>query len=315
MRRCAIVATIGALASCHSPEETAANDYLALAGLIGSWSWTLNGTVAATANDDGTKTGAATTVEDERWEFRPGALPTELVGRYVRAVEVRAADRIPFTCNQRLSYRQRAVFDLAASSNADGTFAIKETGYRVEPSACDHGFRHAGTYTGRLVGGQLALHWDGGTQTLLHTSSDTPAVAADPWPATVEPTGAWEWTATSRDEAGNVHDETEQWQITRRTDTALDATYRRRVTVRSADGSNIACANAPSWTFDDSYVLDAVREEEHWHFHERAVDAGDHPCLRASPQRALDEATVAQQGDNLVLEWRGKRRQVLYRGL
>ncbi|CAN5904412.1 hypothetical protein BH11MYX2_BH11MYX2_40200 [soil metagenome] len=314
LRGCAIAATLGAIASCHTSVETAANNYLALAGLIGSWRWSLHGTVAATANDDGSKTGAATTVEDEQWELRPSELPTKLVGRYVRTVEVHSADRVPFTCNQRLWYRQRAVFDLTATSNADGSFVITETAYRVEPSPCDHGFRHLGTYTGHMAAGQLALAWDGGAQTLEHASSDTPEVAEDPWtPAALF--GDWQWTATSRDEAGAVHDEKEWWQITRRSETQLDATYRRRVTVRSVDGANIPCAGAPSWTFDDSYVLDAKREDEHWHFYERAVDTGVHPCRRSSPQRALDEATAAQQGDSVVLEWRGKRRQVLYRGL
>jgi hypothetical protein len=85
------------------------------------------------------------------------------------------------------------------------------------------------------------------------------------------------------------------------------------VTVRSVDGSPIPCAGAPSWTFDDAYVLDGQREEEHWHFYERAAEPGDHPCLRVTPRRSLDEATAEQLGDNLVLEWRGKRRQVLYR--
>jgi hypothetical protein len=85
------------------------------------------------------------------------------------------------------------------------------------------------------------------------------------------------------------------------------------VTTRSPDGSPIACAGAPSWAFDDVYVLQGEREEAHWHFHELAVEPGDHPCLRATPKRILDEATAEQIGNFLVLEWRGKRRQVLYR--
>jgi len=64
----------------------------------------------------------------------------------------------------------------------------------------------------------------------------------------------------SQDESGNIRDESEWWEITRRTDTRLDATYRRRVIVRSPDGSPIACANGPTWTFDDSYVLEGQKE-------------------------------------------------------
>jgi len=37
------------------------------------------------------------------------------------------------------------------------------------------------------------------------------------------------------------------------------------------------------------------------------------PCLRTTPHRALDEATAEQIGDYLILAWRGKRRQILYR--
>ena len=136
---------------------------------------------------------------------------------------------------------------------------------------------------------------------------------AAPWPATYDPAGPWRWDATSYDDDGNIRDETEWWQITRRTDTRLDLTYRRRVTVRSPDGSPIACAGAPSWSFDDAYVLDGQKEEEHWHFYEKAADPGDHPCLKATPRRSLDEATAEQIGDFFVLEWRGKRREILYR--
>ena len=99
----------------------------------------------------------------------------------------------------------------------------------------------------------------------------------------------------------------------KRTDTTVDATYRRRVTVRSPDGSPITCANAPSWSFDDAYVLSGQKEEEHWHFYELAVEPGDHPCTRTTPKRTTDEATAEQIGSYFILEWRGKRRQILYR--
>jgi hypothetical protein len=46
---------------------------------------------------------------------------------------------------------------------------------------------------------------------------------------------------------------------------------------------------------------------------ETAVSAGDHACLRARRARSLDSATLEVRGDFLVLEWRGKRRQVLHR--
>ncbi|MBL0218377.1 MAG: hypothetical protein IPQ07_31400 [Myxococcales bacterium] len=272
-----------------------------LAEIVGGWRWMLR-----------TEEHGTTRIEDEQWRFRPGAVPTELVGRYVRTVEVRSDDRVPFQCNQRPWYRQRAVYDVTVDITLSA-FGIHETAYRAEESPCDHGFRRTGEYGAEIQGDRLTLRWDGGKQTLLQIDDKVADLPADPWPATPSLTGAWQWDATSYDDDGNLRDETEWWQLTRRSETKLDATYRRRVTVRSPDGKPIACAGAPSWSFDDAYVLDGQREEEHWHFYELAADPGDHPCLRTSPHRALDEATAEQIGDYLILEWRGKRRQILYR--
>ena len=272
-----------------------------LTDLVGGWHWTFRTTEAGT-----------TRVEDETWRFRPGTKPTELVGRYVRTVDVRSDDRVPFRCNQRPTYRQRAVFDVTVEITRTG-FAIRETAYHTEPTPCDHGFRHVGAYEASLDHDRLALRWDGGAQTLTRTDDAIAELPGDPWPSVAPFLGAWRWEATSYDDDGNLRDEIEWWEITRRTETRFDATYRRRVTVRTPDGARIACANAPSWSFDDAYVLEGQREEEHWHFYELAADPGDHPCLKTTPHRALDEATAEQIGDYLVLEWRGKRKQILYR--
>jgi len=273
-----------------------------LADLVGGWRWQLR-----------TREADTTRVESEAWRLRPApGVPTQIVGRYLREVEVRSDDRVPFLCNQRPWYRQRALFDVTIEATATG-FAVHETDYHTEPSPCDHGFRHLGGYAGDADGERFVLHWDGGDQTLWHTDAELAELPVAPWPQTPELTGPWRWDATTYDETGDVRDESEWWEITRRSETRLDVTYRRRVTVRSSDGAIIACAGAPAWSFDDAYVLDGEREEEHWHFHELATDPGQHPCLAATPQRHLDEATAEQLGDFLVLEWRGKRRQVLYR--
>lgn len=298
-----------ALAACQ-PQRTSggsqpappAHQYTVL-DLVGSWEWLLRTEEAGTSR-----------VEQEQWHLRPDpGAPTRLVGRYIRDVEVRSLDRVPFQCNQRPWYRQRATYDVTAEVDAQGVFHVHETGYTTEPSPCDHGFRRMSDYQVELHGMRLTLRWDGGAQTLWKTSSASTPLPDAPWPQTYDPAGPWRWDITSYDDDGNIRDETEWWQITRRTETRLDATYRRRVTVRSPDGSPIACAGAPSWTFDDAYVLDGQKEEEHWHFYELAVEPGDHPCLHATPKRNLDEATAEQIGDFLVLEWRGKRREILYR--
>lgn len=257
-------------------------------------------------------------VEDETWELAPASAvaghPFDFAGRYTRTVEIRSKDRVPFACNQRAWYRQRAVYDVRATLDP-GTLqlAVTETGYRAEPSPCDHGFRRMGGYTGTIAGGRLVLAYPGGEQALLKIGETAPAHPADPWPAKSELLGAWRWDATSLDDDGNVRDETEWWELSRRSDTQLDATYRRRVLVHSPDGKPIACASGPRWRFDDTYVLTAQREDDRWHFIEVAVTPGDHACLRATPHRNLDEAIAEQIGDALVLEWRGKRRQILHR--
>jgi len=289
-------------AGSPSTRPAPAAQQFTLLDLTGGWRWVFR------ANDGGTAR-----IEDETWRLRPDPqAPTHLVGRYVRTVEVRSTDRVPFQCNQRPWYRQRALFDVTVEQG-EHDFVVHETNYTTEPSPCDHGFRHAGDYHAEPHGNRLALRWDGGTQTLWQTDDAIAELPAPPWPDHYDPAGPWRWDDSSFDADGNIHDEHEWWEITRRTDTRLDATYRRRVTVRSADGHPIACANAPQWSFDDAYVLDGQKEEEHWHFHELAVEPGDHPCLRQTPRRTLDEATAEQIGDFLVLEWRGKRRQILYR--
>jgi hypothetical protein len=270
--------------------------------LTGGWRWLLR-----------TQEAGTTRVEREAWRFRPTlGVPNQLSGRYVREVEVRSDDRVPFGCNQRPWYQQRAVFDVTAERAGTG-FAIRETDTHAEPSPCDHGFRHLGAYTGELDGARLTLRWDTGSQTLWQTDGALADLPISPWPAIPELAGAWRWDATVYDDSGNLRDESEWWELTRRSDSQLDATYRRRVTVRSPDGQILPCAGAASYSFDDAYVLDGQREEEHWHLYELAADPGQHPCLAATPKRSLDEATAEQLGDYLLLEWRGKRHQVLYR--
>ena len=287
--------------------------------LVGGWRWLYRAEEAGTSR-----------VENEEWRLRPDPkAPQHLIGRYVRTVEVRSLDRVPFQCNQRPWYSQRAVFDVLAELDENGRgFVVHEQAYTTEPSPCDHGFRHMGDYRAEPAGARLTLKWassdtmsvatassggNGGEQTLWHVDDAIAPLPEQPWPESYDPAGSWRWDATTYDEQRNLRDENEWWEITRRSDTRLDATYRRRVTVRSPDGKPLACANAPSYSFDDAYILDGQKEEEHWHFYERAVEPGDHPCLRATPKRNLDEATAEQIGDFFVLEWRGKRRQILYR--
>lgn len=299
-------ALIIALAACQPPSSSTqtskpspAKQY-SLLDVAGEWRWIYRTDEAGTSR-----------VEDETWRLRPES--GRLSGRYLRTVEVRSTDGAPFQCNQRPWYRQRAIFDVTVEVEGEG-LRITETKYDAEQSPCDHGFRHVSSYRAQKQGNRLVLHWDKGTQTLWHVASSTSEPLVSPWrDKPLDPTGPWRWQTSSYDDDGNVRDEIEWWEITRRTDTRLDATYRRRVTVRQPEGKNIVCANAPSWSYDDAYILEGQKEEEHWHFYEVGVEPGDHPCTRITPRRTTDEATAEQIGDFFVLEWRGKRRQILYR--
>jgi len=153
-----------------------------LTDLVGGWRWQLR-----------TSESGTTRVETEAWRFRPSpGIPTQLSGRYVRSVEVRSDDRVPFACNQRPRYRQRATYDVTVEATASA-FAVRETDYQAEPSPCDHGFRHLGAYTAELAGNRFALHWDSGDQTLWQTDAELTDLPASPWPASPELTGPWRY--------------------------------------------------------------------------------------------------------------------------
>jgi hypothetical protein len=301
------LAVAALLLACQPPSGSSSHPVqpahqVSLLDFVGNWRWIYRHEEANTSR-----------VEDEQWQLRADpAAPARIIGRYLRTVEVRSTDRVPFRCNQRLHYRQRALFEVVGELQGRD-LVIRETSYKAEPSPCDHGFRHTGQYRIEPNGNRITLRWDKGAQTLWQVDSASAPLRDAPWTDKPDLTGPWRWQASAYDDDGNVRDEAEWWEITRRSDTRLDLTYRRRVVVRSPDGKPIACANAPSWTFDDAYVLSGQQEEEHWHFYELAVEPGDHPCLRTTPKRALDEATAEQIGQFLVLEWRGKRRQILYR--
>jgi len=312
----AAIAGLGLLATACQPSGSGTStarptpsQQLSVLDLAGGWRWLHR-----------TEAQGTTQIEEEIWRLAPDPdAPMRLAGRYLRTVEVRSADIQPFTCNQRRHYRQRALYDVLV--DLDGRdLVVRETGYDAEDSPCDHGFRQMAEYAAEAKGNRLVLRWAdgndaavGGDETLWQIDDAMAPMPEAPWKTPREPTGAWRWQALSYDDDGNVREEAEWWEISRRTQTQLEATYRRRVTVRSPSGKPIACAGAASWSFDDAYLLRAEREEEHWHFYELAVEPGAHPCLAPTPKRTTDEATAEQIGTYFVFEWRGKRRQVLYR--
>jgi hypothetical protein len=271
------------------------------------------------------------------WRWLPARERGVLRGHYLREVTVRSSGA-PFACNQDQLYRQRAWFEVEARAirpsraaggepNPRGAIEIVEVGYRVEPSPCDHGFRKLGRYRARVDKGRAELRFPEGRQTLWRTSREGGPLEP-PWEvAPARLAGAWQWRAETRDEQGLVRREEERWELAV-PDAALDvagfggaaehtrifdAQVTRQVTVTSPDGALIPCAGAVSYGFDDRYTADGKRRGALIALQETAVSAGEHPCLRGREQRTLDTALIEQLGEYLVLEWRGKRRQVLHR--
>ena len=191
MKRLAVVALFLA---CQPPggspsHPTKPAQQVSLRDFVGDWRWVFRAEESATAR-----------VEDEQWQLRADpAQPARLVGRYLRTVEVRSTDRVPFQCNQRLYYRQRALFDVVGELR--GTeLVLRETAYKTEPSPCDHGFRHLGEYHIEPNGNRITLRWDKGSQTLWQIDASAKPLQAVPWSETSDPTGPWRWQTTSYDD-------------------------------------------------------------------------------------------------------------------
>lgn len=295
-----------ALAGCAAPPPASGvtiADATATRAMAGAWEWRL------TTTADGVRTD-----EHERWELAPSADWLTLTGRYQRTVVATATDGLPFPCLQRPTYALASTVAVTVTA-APGGAHVTETSYQAAPSPCDRGLRRLATYDAALDGDHLILRWDGGEATLTRAA---PAVAA-PAPALAPaPAGPWRWATTSWTADGRVQREDEAWELAVGADGALAGWYLRTVEVRDPRGEVIACAGAPGYRYVDRYLVRGRRqldpdERGDWRFDEIAVDAGTHPCLAASPTRALDGATADVIGDALVLTWRGARRQVLTR--
>jgi hypothetical protein len=313
----ALALVAGGLAGCARGEPPTAPgprliDQIIAGSLIGDWTWQHAGA------EDGIHR-----IERERWHLAATGEPSAPVaGWYLREVEIRAADGVPFVCNQLPSYTQRARYDVRAA--VVGRIAvIEETGYRAEPSPCDHGFRRLGHYLARVRKHRLHLRWQvdehapgrpDAAVTGLQTLDRAPAgTVAPPWPPPATGwNGPWTWSVRTVDESGRVRDERERWEIPGGA-AGAGATSRREVTVFTPGGQPATCAGgATSWRYVDHYVLEGARDGDLVTLREVAVDAGSHPCLDPAP-RVLDAVTAQLEGNYLELTWRGKRRQILHR--
>ena len=301
-RAAALLLAAVACGPAQRPPGSGALDPRTPASLVGEWRW------VKLTEEAGTRR-----TEDERWQFIPGGVGVVL-GRYLRDVTVQSTDGMPFACNQATEYHQRAVFDVEVTAPTRGAL-VRETGYRAEPSPCDHGFRKLGQYAATVGEQQAVLRWDDGEATLLRTGPPPAALIAPSWTGDhPDPLGAWTWSATWLEPRGPRRTATEAWQIANGPDATLNATVVRTVETVDPDGATIACAGTDRWTSTERIALEGrPAEGDVLRFREVAVEATPHPCQRTSPNRILDDATLEQIGDFLVLEWRGDRRQVLAR--
>lgn len=319
----AAAAACAGLASCHLPGFDEPSPFFAAFAFSGTWQW-------AHLVDE----PSGRRLEREEWRWIPGARPGVVHGHYLREVTVRTAGE-PFACNQDRVYTQRAWYEVEARAVKEPGkparhIEIVETAYRTEPSPCDHGFRKLGRYLATVRGDRAVLIFPEGRQTLWRTDA-TGGPLPVPWETAPAPlSGAWRWESQSLDEQGHLRREDERWELAL-TDASFDrgleaglaaaaehtkifdGVYTRTVTVQSRDGSLIPCAGAPSYGFEDRYVVTGKRRGPLIAVKETASAAGQHPCLRDRPRRDLDSATLELEGAHLVLDWRGKRRQVLHR--
>jgi hypothetical protein len=254
--------------------------------------------------------GNARIVESEAWHIEqdPNAAD-QLRGGYRRVVTVTSHDGALFACNGRPRYQQVTHYTVEGRLD-QYPLTLRETTYEVEPSPCERAFRQLTSYQVTVVGATLHLAFPDGNQTLWPSATPPPSTTT----TLAGLAGTWRYELASVDERGDFRTERETWEFGDR-GPAIVGTYRRDVTVRSSNGVAFACANATEYSYHDVIEFVGQRKPgtQMFTLREVAIGADTHPCVQATPGRALDEATAEQRGNYLVLDWRGKRREVLER--
>lgn len=234
----------------------------------------------------------------------------ELAGWMIRENRFLSTDGQPFACMQGLSYTQRARYRLKGTMR-QGDIELAEVNVETLPSPCEAGLRPLQTYRGRRhADGGFELAWPGGKQRLTPRPSVAATEEARLWPTSPQLAGSWVWMTRQRE--GTVERlEREEWRIEELPSARIRARYRREVAVVDRSGASIACAGADRYSYDDSYQLRGLRQDQRIHLHEVSARTAQHPCVAS--ERVLDTAVARLYPDALYIEWRGKRVQVLRR--
>jgi hypothetical protein len=300
-------------AACAAPTASQFSEELQANVVIGIWQSEHRG------RGDDNKTEI---VEKEQWQLQiDPADHNRLFGEAIRIVTVTSSDGMPFRCNGLPSYELRSIYHLRGQRTALPV-VLDETLVRTVPSPCEHGFRQTTAYSLDVQDQTLDVTFADGSQQMQRVQSGWPV--AEPPPLDLR--GRWISTEVAIDEASHRRTAVEHWQISW-LPTAIDmkkapigATYQRWVTITSGSNELITCANAAAFSYQEKSVAEGTlikNADDALIFSIRELDVSRsaHPCLDPtfSPIQPLNEATFELRGDYLVVEWRGKRRQVLHR--
>jgi hypothetical protein len=299
------------VSSCIDPASLPPSDFVRrqeLTSIAGDWV-----SLAHSSNQHGTES----TIERSQWHFEfTHDNPNHILGQRHASVTVTAGPTLErFECNHRNSYDLLSTYTLEGNvdDQAPSTVIVVETDYQTAPSPCERGLRHLTTYRLGRQGPLLRLDFPGGVE-ILWPSAHAVTQSAPPWRQSDDDVldGVWSDQTDSIDERGNVVHQTETWQFTLHDD-HVAGTVRRDATIRSSDQRMMSCAGGQQYSYHDVIELSGRRVEPNvFHVQELSIGQDDHPCITGGP-RALDEATMEIAGEYAVLQWRGKRRQVLKR--
>jgi len=250
-------------------------------------------------------------VELEKWVLSHTG-NDQVRGHYDREVTFMSLDGVPFQCSQSLRYRLTTRYSLHGTYD-QGKLNLKEVKYQSSNSPCDTGQRKLSSYGGDVKGDALVLTWAGGSQTLTRASTEISPPSRAKGEAKATTSGTWRWqNRRKRTTDTEVRVESEEWKLTENRAGTITGLYERSVTVFTQNGKTYACNGNTFYKYKDTYTVRGSRNGTKIILSEINSIPAQSECI-AHKKRHLDAATGTLKGDFLVLEWRGKHKQILHR--